>query len=581
MQRRRMAIQIMIFCCLPAINLWAQNVIPFCQLNQIDANDVHEDIITKAAHIVPSSVQLAYHRNEFIAMICLGPNTYEYWYTLIRELAPEAVIFGKGPDVRWCGNESGRTRESEWNVIPLDVHPDNCDWLDITAEDLGSREKLYDAKYLYYLPAETNTSIRHGWFYRDDTLQDARTADDVFDIYERSVGGNSVFMLNIPPNRDGQFSIRDANVLKEVGKRIRETYGHNLLKDAVSNSTFVLDGDGHACWSPEKEDENLMPTLDEPVTVNRFMIHEAIGLKGQRIEHHAMDAWIDQQWKEVAQGTTVGYKKIMRFPQVTSNRFRLRIPVSRLKPSVTEISAHYYRPRPGILQIQRDSQGFISISPQAKAFEWKPHHQNTALINQDLEIRYTIDGNIPDKKSAGYRNKFLLRSGGVVKARAFSRDEEGQVVTECFGLLKCNWKPISVSSQVPEVHPASNAFDGNPETFWITGEKGERKELPAHPHFISIDIDTACTITGFMYLPRQDNRIPEGMIEKGYIEISEDGKNWQNTENFEFGNLLNDPSRRTCWFRKPVKGRYIRLISTAGVDGNPSAGAAEIEMLTK
>ena len=48
-----------------------------------------------------------------------GGQKYNYaaWKQLIHTLAPEAVIFGR-EDVRWCGNESGGTRETEWNVVP-------------------------------------------------------------------------------------------------------------------------------------------------------------------------------------------------------------------------------------------------------------------------------------------------------------------------------------------------------------------------------------------------------------------------------------------------------------------------------
>ena len=70
---------------------------------------------------------------------------------------------------------------------------------DLTAPDLGSRQQLVKGRYLHYQPGETDTSIREGWFYRDDDSQQVRNADDVFDIYERAVGGNSIFLLNIPP----------------------------------------------------------------------------------------------------------------------------------------------------------------------------------------------------------------------------------------------------------------------------------------------------------------------------------------------------------------------------------------------
>lgn len=140
-----------------------------------------------------------------------GGQTYNYeaWMKMIRTLAPKAVVFGK-EDIRWCGNESGRTRATEWNVMPYNGSPyGDGDLPNPMLADMGSRDMLYGAKYLHYQQAEINTSIREGWFYRDEQHQKVRSADDLFDIYERSVGGNATFLLNIPPNRDGLFSPKD------------------------------------------------------------------------------------------------------------------------------------------------------------------------------------------------------------------------------------------------------------------------------------------------------------------------------------------------------------------------------------
>ena len=53
-----------------------------------------------------------------------GPNgkkqiyDWERYYEVIRRLQPDACIHVCGPDVRWCGNEAGDTRPSEWSVVP-------------------------------------------------------------------------------------------------------------------------------------------------------------------------------------------------------------------------------------------------------------------------------------------------------------------------------------------------------------------------------------------------------------------------------------------------------------------------------
>ena len=298
---------------------------------------------------------------------------YKAWREMIRTLVPNATIFGR-EDVRWCGNEAGNTRTSEWNVItPYTENPaEMVEFMDLHG-DLGGREVLLSREkpfYLHYQPAETNTSIRAGWFYRDDTRQQTRSADDVFDIYERAVGGNSIFLLNIPPNREGRFSDADVEVLEETGRRIQETYGHNLLDgadgpkevlDKDENTFVLLDGEGP---------KELVFSVPQPVTFNRIVIQEAIATHSERVEKHAVDAWVNGQWKEVARSTNIGHKRILRFPDVTSTKIRIRILESRMNPAICEVSAHYYQQRPPMLSVGRNAEGLVTIAPKKDGFSW-------------------------------------------------------------------------------------------------------------------------------------------------------------------------------------------------------------------
>ncbi|MBN2136608.1 MAG: alpha-L-fucosidase [Sedimentisphaerales bacterium] len=281
--------------------------------------------------------------------------TYQYWYRLIRELAPDAVIFGKGPDVRWCGNEAGQTREAEWSVISIPKPINEFKWPDMTDRDLGGLEKLQktlDAGgYLHWYPAETDTSIRHGWFWRDEK-QHVKSAEEIIDIYERSVGGNCVLLLNIPPNRDGLFAQRDADVLEEVGAYIRSGYSTNLAEGAVAAASAIrapgfeaekaLDGNAETCWMPpdRAEQSELTITLPKKQTFNRIVFQENICHFGQRIARFEIEAYIDGVWKPIAEGRTVGYKKICRTEAVTTDKVKIKILDARAAPTISTFSLY-------------------------------------------------------------------------------------------------------------------------------------------------------------------------------------------------------------------------------------------------
>lgn len=270
-----------------------------------------------------------------------GGQTYNYnaWRELIRTLAPKANIFGR-EDLRWCGNEGGHTRDSEWNVVPYMANPDTLTWYsDMMADPLGGREQLCEGKYLHYQPAETDVSIRDGWFWRDNTHQQTRTADNVFDIYERSVGGNAILLLNLPPDNQGRFPEKDLKTLEETGRRIRETYGIDLLEGAKCPKA-LLDNDIDT-YIKVNDGEDFVVTLPEKRWINRIVLQEAIATVGERTERFAVDARIDDEWKEIATLTNIGHKRILRVNDIETDALRFRLLQSRAMVAISKMSAHY------------------------------------------------------------------------------------------------------------------------------------------------------------------------------------------------------------------------------------------------
>ncbi len=486
---------------------------------------------------------------------------YEAWYDLIRQLAPDAVIFGKGPDSRWCGNEGGRTREAEYNVIPLEHSPDTYDWPDKTEENIAGREKITEqTTYFHYYPAETNTSIRHGWFWRNDNEQQVRSVDDVFDIYERSVGGNSQFHLNIPPNTEGKFSPRDAEVLKAVGKKIRSVYNSNLLTGGKASVKNVLDSNTSTWWQAPGKEASLEITLPEKRRINRFMIMEAIANRGERVEEHHLEARINGEWTRVATGKTIGHKRILRFPPVETDAFRLTITQSRLAPAIAHVSAHYYDEPPKPVVIERDSEGMMKMGV-ASNFVWRP--ENTADQSQD--IYYTVDGSDPDAGSVKYTEPVSMPAGGHIKARAIVETRMGPVTEIRMGILPKGWTAADSEGRANE--PA-RVLDGNPYSGWTL-------ETGSGTPFLSIDMKQEHLISGFTYLPARG-----GFIESFEVEVSADGQNWKHVHRGTFGNIMNDPSRRVVLFDNPVSARYFRLSELKAPGSHTRLGAGELQILS-
>jgi alpha-L-fucosidase len=294
-----------------------------------------------------------------------GPNgkkqVYDFnrWYGHIRKLQPQAVIAIMGPDVRWVGTESGYGRETEWSVVPTD----NLDQAaiashsqtsiafkptgDMMGSDLGSRSKITKAKGLVWYPAETDVSIRPGWFYHSKEDGKVKTPEKLLDIYYSSVGRNGVLLLNLPPDKRGLLHEADVKALREWRKLIEATFKTNLLKGAKVESpngkhaAALLDDRYQTHWTTKKGDTAavIQFQLKAPQTFDVLLLQENI-MVGQRIENFVLEYKMGGEWKKIIEGTTVGYKRLLRFQPVTASQVRLRILASRLNPTLAAIGLY-------------------------------------------------------------------------------------------------------------------------------------------------------------------------------------------------------------------------------------------------
>ena len=218
---------------------------------------------------------------------------WERYYSVIRKLQPKACISVCGPDIRWCGNEAGYTRESECSVVPerakdseiiseKSQQEDNEEFrqrrVDARDRDLGSRELLRGEEKLIWYPAEVNTSIRPGWFYHVYEDDKVCSLEELVNIYMNSVGGNATFLLYFPPTREGLFHKNDLARLKELGDFLRTAFAVNLAEYAEISEQGAL----------EKGVFTITINLEKPEQVKYLVIQEDIR-KSQRVEKFSVE----------------------------------------------------------------------------------------------------------------------------------------------------------------------------------------------------------------------------------------------------------------------------------------------------
>jgi alpha-L-fucosidase len=104
----------------------------------------------------------------------------------------------------------------------------------------------------------------------------------------------------------------------------------------------VADGDKNTYWITDDDVTTATIELDlgREKTFNRIMLQEYIQ-RGQRIEEFVFDLWDGENWRELARGTTVGYKRILRINNTTVQKVRLRILQSRVCPTISCFSLFY------------------------------------------------------------------------------------------------------------------------------------------------------------------------------------------------------------------------------------------------
>ena len=272
--------------------------------------------------------------------------TYYRWpetMALIKSLQPHILIFSDaGPDIRWIGNERGFAGETNWSTLDTD------------RVVIGEADTEYlnsgDPQGHQWVVPLCDTSIRPGWFYHANQDDQVKSPRELVDLWYRSVGSNCVLLLNVPPDRRGQFHETDVAALREFRRILDETFAVNLAAGAAAAAdnvrhghlkfwpTHLVDGNPATYWATDDDRTSavLELNLTTETTFDRILLQEPIRL-GQRIAAFSVEALVDGEWVEVVRGTTVGYKRVLRVPAITTAHLRLIVEDALAPPALSEV----------------------------------------------------------------------------------------------------------------------------------------------------------------------------------------------------------------------------------------------------
>ncbi|MBX2945631.1 MAG: alpha-L-fucosidase [Cyclobacteriaceae bacterium] len=246
---------------------------------------------------------------------------------------PNAIIFSDaGPGCRWVGNENGFAGLTNWNTLNVDkVYPGYPDFHELTS---GHEDGTH------WVPAECDVSIRPGWFYSPDTDDKVKSLEELVEIYYGSVGRGSNLLLNVPVDRRGLIPYADSVRLMELAEVINKSFKENLAVHAYVRSSSslgnykagnLIDNNPRTYWASADLLSEIELTFSEAITFNRIVLQEGIEY-GQRVKEFAVDVWRNDRYEELDRQTTLGYKRILSFDDLTTTKVRVRITKAKAPP---------------------------------------------------------------------------------------------------------------------------------------------------------------------------------------------------------------------------------------------------------
>ncbi len=240
---------------------------------------------------------------------------------ILQEKQPDAVVF-QGPYgtknlVRWVGNEEGLAAYPSWSTADSTTKADGT----VVVEGLhGNPDAPIWCPGEADAPLRKNSSWQGGWFWHEGQDHMINSQEEMLHKYYHSVGRNTNLLIGMVVDNRGLVPDVDVKALKDFGDEIKKRF-----------NTSIAEAKG--------EGEEIMLEFNAPTEINHVIIMEDIA-QGERIRKYKVEGKINGEWKLLAEGESVGHKRIQEFDAVEVSGIRLSVPKAIAPPKIKKLAVY-------------------------------------------------------------------------------------------------------------------------------------------------------------------------------------------------------------------------------------------------
>jgi alpha-L-fucosidase len=241
---------------------------------------------------------------------------------IVKKYQPDCLFYHNNQlaEARWGGSESGTVPYPCWATFPTPYsHAGD------TTADHRNLLKHGDPDGAYWMPAMSDAPLRgyngrHEWFWEPGDEEHIFPLEKLMHMYYNSVGHNSTLIMGLTPDPRGLLPEADVRRLEEWGAAIKKTFSKSIASTSAKGDQIVL-------------------SLDNPQTISNIVIQEDIA-KGHRVRAYRIQAYTKGQWKIIAQGESIGHKRIHQIQPIEVEQLKLVIDQKILPPIIEQFGVY-------------------------------------------------------------------------------------------------------------------------------------------------------------------------------------------------------------------------------------------------